>query len=116
MFNVISACGISSCQKLMGNEGVSAGQDGDEVSFERLDCAFSLVGSFRVRWDKFVSNIVGDKVLSQGFGSFVVHDLKPDEMAELVEPLVRAGICVYNGCFGSTGQELEVDVLLVDRE
>ena len=61
--------------------------------------SISLVGSFRVRWDKFVSDIVGGKVLSQGFGSFVVHDLEPDEMVELVEPLVRAGICVYNGCF-----------------
>ena len=62
-----------------------------------------LLGPFRVRWDKFVSDIVGDKVLSQGFGSFVVHDLKPDDMAELGEPLVGAGICVDNGCFGSTG-------------
>ncbi len=85
--------------KVDGERGVSAGQDGDEVPFERLDCTLSLVGSFRVRGDKFVSDIVGDKVLSQGFGSFVVHDLETDEMAELVESLVRAGICVYNGCF-----------------
>jgi hypothetical protein len=56
--------------------------------------------------DRFVcggSDIVGDEVLLQSFGSFVVHDLKPDEMAELGEPLVGAGICVDNGCFGSTG-------------
>ncbi len=61
--------------KVDGERGVGVGQDGNEVSFECLDCAFSLVGSFRVRWDKFVSDIVGDKVLSQGFRSFVVHDL-----------------------------------------
>ena len=89
--------------KVDGERGVSAGQDGDEVPFERLDCTLSLVGSFRVWGDKFVSDIVGDKVLSQGFGSFVVHDLEPNEMAELGEPLVGAGICVDNGCFGSTG-------------
>jgi hypothetical protein len=71
---------------------VLASQDRNEVSLERLDCAFSLVGPLRVRWDKFVSDIVGDKVLAQGFGSFVLRDLKPDEMVELGEPLVGAGI------------------------
>ena len=30
--------------KVDGKRGVSAGQDGDEVSFERLDCTFSCVG------------------------------------------------------------------------
>jgi hypothetical protein len=68
-----------------------------------------------VRWNKFVSDIFGDEVLSQGFRRFVVHDLELDEVAELGEPLVGAGICVNDSCFGSTGEELEMYITLACR-
>jgi hypothetical protein len=86
MLRVISAWGVSSCQKLIG-------KDGNEVPFEGLYGPFRLVRSFGVRWHELVLDVLGDEVLTQAFTSIVVHDLKLDEVSGRAERTTSKCVC-----------------------
>ncbi len=77
-----------------GKRRVRASQDCDEVTLEGLYSPFCFVRSFCERWYEFVFDVGRYEVLPQAFRCFVVHDLELDEVSELREPLVSAGIGV----------------------
>ncbi len=68
-----------------------------------------------VNGHELVLDVVYDEILSQSFRCFVVHDLELDVVSELKKPLVSVLVGVDNSGFAAAGQELDVDVALVDR-
>ena len=64
-----------------GDRWVSSGKDLYKVSLESLDGAFCFVGPVGKWGHEFVLYVLGNEVLPQAFRSFVVQDLKLDEMS-----------------------------------
>ncbi len=69
----------------------------NEVTLEGSYRSLRFVRSFCKRWYEFIFDVGCYVVLPQAFRCFVVHDLKLNEVSELGEPLVSAGIGVDDG-------------------
>ena len=62
--------------KVDGERGVSAGQDGDEVPFERLDCTFRRIHTVVVRFHQLeLAFVLGEKLFDM-LCRLIVHDVE----------------------------------------